>query len=99
METVAALSAYILDQTELLNEKVSKESSGNFVKAQKTDDESIKNKEKVKLNPDQIHIKNLTIDDCGVKDADFATLLDALLSQGKLKSITYINNEFSEQSV
>jgi len=69
------------------------------VKAQKTADESMKNKEKVELNPDQIHIKNLTIDDCGMKDADFAALLDVLMRQGKLKSITYINNEFSEQSV
>jgi hypothetical protein len=69
------------------------------VKAQKTADEPIKSKEKVELNPDQIHIKNLTIDDCGMKDADFATLMDALISQGKLKSITYINNEFAEQSV
>lgn len=33
VETIAALSAYILDQTELLNEKVSKESYGNFAKA------------------------------------------------------------------
>ena len=55
----------------------------------------MKNKEKVELNPDQIHIKSLTIDDCGMKDADFATLMDALMRQGKLKSITYINNEFS----
>ena len=59
----------------------------------------MKSEEKVELNPDQIHIKNLTIDDCGMKDADFATLMDALVSQGKLKSITYINNEFAEQSV
>ena len=69
------------------------------MKAQTTADESVKNKEKVELNPDQIHIKHLTIDDCGMKGADFATLVDALLPQGKLKSITYINNEFSEQSV
>jgi len=69
------------------------------VKAHETADESMKNKEKVALNPDQIHIKNLTIDDCGMKDGAFATLMDALVRQGKLTSITYINNEFSQQSV
>ena len=59
----------------------------------------MKNKEKVELNPDQIYIKHLTIDDCGMKDADFAALLNSLVNQGKLKQVTYINNEFSEQSL
>jgi len=51
------------------------------------------------LRPDQIYVKNLIIDDCGMKDADFAALLRSISIQGKLKSITYANNEFREESV
>jgi hypothetical protein len=44
------------------------------------EDESSRNKNKVELNPDQIYIKHLTIDDCGMKDAEFAAILNSLVN-------------------
>ena len=34
-----------------------------------------------------------------MKDADFAQLLTALVPQGRLKQLTYMNNEFKEKSL
>ena len=50
-------------------------------------------------SPSQIFVKHLIIDDCGMKDVDFAVLLGAISLQGKLKSLTYANCEFGWKSL
>ena len=38
------------------------------------------------------------IDDCGMKDEDFAVLLSAISMQNQLRSVVYQNNEFGKYS-
>lgn len=50
-------------------------------------------------DPSQIYVRHLILDDCGMVDNDFAVLLAALSIQGKLKSITYRNNQLGRKSL
>ena len=43
-------------------------------------------------------IKQLFLDDCGLKDESFAEILKSLIKQKKVESISYINNEFGPKS-
>ena len=46
-----------------------------------------------------IPIREINLDDNGLKDAAFAHILEALASQPAVKSISYVNNEIGAKSI
>lgn len=46
-----------------------------------------------------IPIKEINLDDNGLKDASFATILSSLRTQPHLRRISYVNNEIGSKSV
>lgn len=46
-----------------------------------------------------IVIKEINLDDNGLKDAAFADILSALATQPSLKRISYVNNEIGQKSI
>lgn len=54
------------------------------------------------VNEDQLNyipIKEINLDDNGLKDASFATILSSLRTQPHLRRISYVNNEIGSKSV
>ena len=50
-----------------------------------------------KNDPSRI-VKKLYIDDCGMRDHQFAEILKGISAQGKIKQLIYSNNEFGPES-
>jgi len=48
---------------------------------------------------EEVKIYKLILDDCAMKDADFAAILRAISKQNVIKSIEYANNEFGKESL
>lgn len=46
-----------------------------------------------------IQVKELNLDDNGLKDGSFASILAALATQPSLKRLTYVNNEIGAKSI
>ena len=90
-ESISALSNYIRKHSEHIEKKIQMELEGypSGEDEYHADD----------LEPSRVFIKNLIIDDCGMKDLDFSKLLEAIGLQNRLKSINYINNEFGPHSL
>ena len=63
-DTVLALANYIIAQTKLTGYRRFKQ--------------LLVDKETNLMEPSQLYVKHLVIDDCGMKDEDFAVLLGAL---------------------
>ena len=46
-----------------------------------------------------LQLKEINLDDNGLKDEQFCTILEALNKQKFLSKVSYVNNELGEQSV
>ena len=84
-DTVLALANYIIAQTKLAGYRQFKQ--------------LLVDRASKLTEPSQLHVRHLVIDDCGMKDEDFAVLLGAISMQGKLRTLTYNRNEFGRKSL
>ena len=46
-----------------------------------------------------LQLKEINLDDNGLKDEQFCTILEALNKQKFLNKVSYVNNELGEQSI
>ena len=60
----------------------------------------VKKKEEVKEEDvSYIPVKEINLDDNGLKDGSFASILESLATQTALKRLTYVNNEIGAKSI